>query len=434
MWVCKDRQLGLTELLICWMLYRSTGNPAYAGAVFSITEKDAHKVSKRIERMPSQIPDFAWEIDNIGVRKAIGGGELNFRPSTSNATRGLESVWDLFFDESGFIPIIDEMYAASTPSQEMVGEDARTFIVSTIPPEGRNCWYWERGEDGNPSDIDIEQMLQVARSGEFFNRTRVDIAPIPGFCAWEDDGGWVKVIIGHKAHPIYGSNPNYVEEKRIKKKITQAEAEREHNLGLPKDGGSLFNLEAIARNKVGSWQEPRANHFYLLCIDPNFGGSDPFVAQVWDITSIPYSLVAQYRESDRSTAYSRGRVRELGDRYAPVLVAIESNSGGTTIAENLMSDRPDWRIELVKTTASSKKVNTDRIALALEQDEVIYPDDWHGIREMQRFSATRREGMNETDDCIMSWAAGWAWLDTAVELIESRRPGAWGVSSAGWSH
>lgn len=240
--IVKDRQLGITELITCWMLWRSQ-NPAYAGAVFSITEKDAHKVSARVKRMPSQMMDFGWEIDSVGVRKVQDGGEINFRPSTSNATRGLESIWDLFFDEAGFIPIASEMYAASSPSQEMVGDAARTFIVSTISPDGKDCWFWDQLESGNPDELNTDELLAIARSGGHLNKTKVELPEIPGFIAFEDKSGWCKLIIGHKAHPIYGADPDYVETQRLKKKLTLEQAHREHNLTLPSDrsGNPLIN-------------------------------------------------------------------------------------------------------------------------------------------------------------------------------------------------
>lgn len=231
--IVKDRQLGISELIIAIMLWKATYNPAYVGASFSISDADAKKLSKRAEFMPSRIEGFKWAIDSLGIRSPQGGGELNFRPSTDNATRGLASVHDLFFDEAGFVRIIGEMYAASSPSQEMVGAAARTFVVSTIPSAGTDCWFWGRVMADNPEWVNIEQMLALARSGGHLNRTKIELPEIPGLIAFEDESGWCKLIIGHKAHPIYGADPDYVETVRRKKKLTIEQAHREHNLTLP---------------------------------------------------------------------------------------------------------------------------------------------------------------------------------------------------------
>lgn len=426
MWLVKDRQLGVTELLICWMLCRAKRNPAYAGAVFSITEKDAHKVSKRVERMPSKISGFEWEIDSIGVRKPKNGGELNFRPSTSNATRGLESIWDLLFDEAGFVPIVDEMYAASTPSQEMVGADARTFIVSTIPPVGLDSWFFERGLSDNPDDVDIEEMIAIARSGGHVNRTRVqNIPPIPGFCAWEDKGGWVKIIIGHKAHPVYGANPHYVEEQRLKKKLTNTQAQREHNLGLPTQGASLFEPEAFAKCAVGQWLDaPQPGHSYMACIDPNYGGQNFWECQIWDITKAPFSLVAEYRENYKRPLYCRKKSMQLIRKFKAIFLAVEADNGGFVIAEQIASEMAELHVEVVRTSQLSKIVNTDRIVDSVESGDVIYPPDWIGIKEAKNFSALKRAAIVESDDInddtITCWAAGFAKLEVALTLKPKR--------------
>jgi phage terminase large subunit-like protein len=149
----------------------------------------------------------------------------------------------------------------------------------------------------------------------------------------------------------------------------------------------------------------------MLMIDPNFGGSDNYAGLVFDITNPVTSLVAEYAESDRTTEYSRGRVLALADQYRVLALAIESNSGGKIIWENIQRDRPDLNALLTLTTANSKILNTDRVALALEQGEFIYPPDWKGMAEMRGFSARTREAVaGQKDDRIMALAAGFAHL------------------------
>lgn len=421
--VVKDRQLGVTELFICWMLDRARSHSAYASCVFSLTEQDAFKVSNRVKRMPSRIPEFGWAIDSKGVRQPTHGGEMNFRPSTENATRGLESIWDLMFDEAGFLrdSLIGEMYAASSPSQEMVGQNARTFIVSTIPADGVDTWFWERFESSQPLGIEAEKMLELAKSGGYFNTTRnAPIAPIPGFAAWEDESGWAKVVISHKAHPIYGADPNYVETQRVKKKLTVDQANREHNLTLPKSGASLFNVDAIAQYAKGAWEEPDPRATYLAGIDPNMGGEDEWYLQIWKINTYPAKLVAEYHENHRLPGYCRAESLKLLDRYKVALLAIEKNNGGLSQAEDIAAARPSLRVEVVNTSHVSKIINTDRIANALTDGDVIYPPDWAGIKQMRKFSKKLREGVREKDDAIMCWAVAWAWLETALTLKPKR--------------
>jgi hypothetical protein len=403
------------------MLDRSRSNPGYAGVVFSITEKDAFKVSNRVKRMPSRISDFQWNVDSLGMRQPADGGELNFRASTENGSRGLESIWDEYIDEAGFVrsSLISELYAASSPSQEMVGEYARTFIVSTIPPEGKDTWFFERFEDGLPEEYTTEELLDIARSGGYLNTTLdAPEEPIPGFVAVEDDGGWVHMVIGHKAHPIYGSDPNYVLNQQTKKKLTKEQAEREHNLGLPKHGASLFNSEAIDRYAVGEWEEPEPSARYLATLDPNMAGEDFWHFLLFRVDCYPIRLVFDYHENLMLPSHCRQKTRDAMERYGYsniTMLVIEKNNGGLSQAEAFATECPLLTVEVVNTSGISKIVNTDRIANVLTDGDVIYPKDWVGVQQMRKFSKKDREGVRSSDDAIMSWAVGFAKLDEAME-------------------
>lgn len=416
--IVKDRQLGITESLSCWMLDRARSNPGYAGVVFSMTEKDAFKVSNRVKRMPSRIDGFEWEVDSLGLRQPQQGGELNFRASTENGSRGLESIWDEYIDEAGFVRsnLISELYAASSPSQEMVGDYARTFIVSTIPPIGLDCWFFERFQDGLPDKYTTEELLDLARSGGSLNDTKIKGNAIPGFVAVEDEGGWVHVAISHKAHPVYGADPNYVQKQRSKKKITEEQANREHNLTLPISGGSLFRIQSVMDSAIGQWEPPVKDRRYLMGIDPNMGSSDSWAALVWDITSYPFSLVAEYVEANQLPSYCIQKTLELIDQYRPDICAVEKNNGGLGVAENLIKARAWLEVETVNTSNTSKIINTDRISLALTNGDVVLPPDWEGIGEMKRFSAVDRRAMgNAKDDRVMSMSVAFAMLDQTLE-------------------
>lgn len=180
---------------------------------------------------------------------------------------------------------------------------------------------------------------------------------------------------------------------------------------------SLFDPEAVDRNAVGQWERPDFRRSYLVCVDPNFGaiGEDYWVVRVLDITSIPIKVVGGYRDNQHSVLYHRKQTLKIMDDYEPVLTAVESNSGGKIVAENLQADRPDAQIETVNTGILSKRVNTDRVALLVQQDEIIYPPDWIGISEMKRFSKLERCAISGNDDEVMCLATGMAYLELALE-------------------
>jgi phage terminase large subunit-like protein len=160
-------------------------------------------------------------------------------------------------------------------------------------------------------------------------------------------------------------------------------------------------------------------------VDPNFGGSDNFVALIIDITDPIASIVAEYAEADKSDEYSEDKSIALFDNYNVLAVAVESNSGGKIVLENFCRKRPAMKFLLTLTSHTSKRPNTDRIAFAVEQGILIYPTNWEGKKEMRSFSAQHREAVSgEKDDRIMALAAGFAHIDE-VRKMKSASVG-WG--------
>lgn len=406
--IIKDRQIGLTETLAGRLLHQCLLNPAFLAALVSINQTKATEISSRIKLMCSALK-IRWERDASTKRKVLMGGEVQFLPSTDDAIRSLPSVVELVFEEAGFIKNFLEVYGTGTSAQEMVDPSERkTILNTTIPTEGRLSPVWGMFDSNNPVGNSATEMLKVARNGE----TNCDV---PGMVWWESADGWAKIVISHKAHPIYGKNPNYLKEVQQRRQIPWSTVQREHNLGIDAVKGSLFEEEHIDRQAIGEWQEYIPGRLYLGCTDPNFGGEDEsanYVTQIWDITERPYSLVAEYAECDRSTQHSEKESLLLFDTYRVALVAVESNSGGKIVAENYIDKRPNLRVEVTLTSAGSKRVNTDRVAFALEQGYFIYPSDWEGKGEYRSFSAIERKATGgEKDDRVMAQAAGWAWIE-----------------------
>lgn len=406
--IVKDRQLGITELLTCWMLYRATANPAYAAAVFSITERDAHKVSQRVKRMPAKMADFTWEADAVGIRRPQGGGELNFRPSTENATRGLESIWDLFFDEAGFIPIIDEMYAASTPSQEMVGADARTFIVSTIPPTGEDSWFWSRMDEDN-GDIVAKDMLTIAKNAEHYNGTAIDLPEIPGLVVWEDAGGWCKIVVSHKAHPTYGANPNYVENQRLKKKISRAQAEREHNLGLEELDAGMIDMAWFEQRRYRTPPIVGKGDRVVISFDTASKSkelNDPSVATVWLERGGNYYLMDVWRDRVEYPGLKRA-YESLAKKWQPHEILVEDKSSGTQLIQEYRGQTIDGRIyPVLAIEPHGDKVMRMNLEIgALEAGQVWLPHSAPWLpayeRELKLFPASTKDQVDSTSQFLM---------------------------------
>jgi hypothetical protein len=179
----KTRQVGCTEFFAAKMLHKACLSPAYSAAVLSLGGKETSKIAKRVRRMPSQIPGFSFSGNAVTLLEVKNGGFLTFCPSTDNAVRSIESVHDLLFDEAAFVPNIEEIYSSATPAQEMVGERARSWVISTMSQRGKLSWFWADMFDSANGNVDVERAIARAQEG------------IEPFQWWLDENGWAKVIM-----------------------------------------------------------------------------------------------------------------------------------------------------------------------------------------------------------------------------------------------
>ena len=145
---------------------------------------------------------------------------------------------------------------------------------------------------------------------------------------------------------------------------------------------------------------------------------------MWDITSTPYRLVAEYRQNRRSKDSNLIEAICTLEPYEPVCISVESNSGGALYLQEFIKLRGGWNWQGVCTTQSSKFVNTDRLVLLLERDQLELPVGCALAEEMTHFvefsgdrSRTRGAESGWHDDTVMAAAIAFANLDDAGHSI-----------------
>ena len=178
--IAKSRQLGVSETVCSYLLWRAYTEPGYLAVIFSRTQTDSSLLARRVNRMITSI-GLSTKTDNLRDIELENGGRLLFKNSSPDCGRGLESVCDIFFDEYAFLDNDRHVYAAVIPSQQMV-VDSRLILVST--PNGTNNHFYELLKD-DLLDIQI---------------SKLDNQP---YIHWQDSGNWNKLLIHWKIHPIY---------------------------------------------------------------------------------------------------------------------------------------------------------------------------------------------------------------------------------------
>lgn len=390
--VVKSRQLGISETITCFMLWRACLNPGYLGLVFSKTQTDSSLLARRMKRMIASL-GLKTTTENLSDIEIQSYGRILFRNSKPDSARGIESVVDVFLDELAFLETGKEVYDALAPAMQMVGDKARVFAVST--PNGRSGFYWDLLNSGNEGR-DLELLCTQASKG-YSNP----------FQYWVDSGEWGKVLIHWKCHPIYGSNPNFLEEIHEKQKLSWSTIEQEYNLSFTEAETAVFGADIIRNCAIGCFEDGiDINSDYYIGIDTSTTGADYTVAVVLKVNGDKYSVVNIYRKRQQTSEYHLFEIGKLIDKYNPVSVAVETTGGvGTLYLEQLTKQHKKINFEGIRTTGDSKPMMISTLQLALESAKLEFPSISALTEELLSFrrSGKKLEAVNgKHDDCVMA--------------------------------
>jgi phage terminase large subunit-like protein len=392
--VAKTRQLGVTETISNYFLWKALRNPGYVAVVLSKGMADTSNIAKRIRVMANSLDGLELESDNLSDMKISGGGRILFRPSTPNGVRGLESISDILFDESAFVDGIDQIYTSAIPATEMVGDNARLIFLST--PNGKSGFYWDRLALNN-GERDVEQICEDMKDGK--------IDPVQ---YWKDDNEWCKFIIHWKAHPIYGSNPDYLEQIRKRKQLTETAIQQEYNLSFNESEVIVFSNEIVRFNAIGNYEKPDKHKRYYVGIDTSTIGEDYTVCIVISEERGKYNVSHLYRKRKMSMDYNLEQIGEILRDYNPVKVGVETTGGtGQVYLEQLSKRFSASKIEAIKTTGDTKPQMIDRLILALEKRVITYPpgpitDELLSYRRTGHKLRTLEASPGKHDDTVMA--------------------------------
>ena len=284
--IVKSRQLGISETISSFMLYKACKNEGYLGLVFSKTQKDSSLLARRILRMIESL-GLKTKTENLSDIELKNGGRLLFRNSRPDSARGIESVCDVFLDELAFIENSKEIWDAVAPSQQMVGDAARVYAVST--PNGKEGLFYDLISSSN-NEIDILDVCD-----------KVSKKQLTGFQNWKDEGGWNKIVIHWTIHPIYGTDPDFLKKVALTQKLSSETIEKEYNLNFSESESQVFSNDLILKNSCGNFEKPVENSTYFIGIDAVGSGNDYCAAVVLKLENKNYSVVKIYRENKKTS-------------------------------------------------------------------------------------------------------------------------------------
>ena len=400
------RQSGKSTVVTSYLLWYVIFNPNVNVAILANKAPTAREMLGRLQLSYENLPKWmqqgiiGW---NKGSVELENGSRLLASSTSASAVRGM-SFNIIFLDEFAFVPNnIAEQFFASVYPTITSGKSTKVIVIST--PHGMNLYYklWHDAERGKNQ----------------YTHTEVHWSQVPG-----RDQKW-------KEETIKNTSPEQF----------QVEFECEF-LGSVDTLISASKLRTLAYDdplisKAGLdvYQEAISEHNYTITVDVARGIDKDYSAfAVFDTTTVPYKLVAKYRNSTIKPLLFPDIIVDVAKGYNEAYILVEVNDVGAQVAdiiqydleyENLLMAAMRGRagqvvgqgfsggkVQLgVKMSTTVKKVGCSNLKALIEDDKILF-NDYDIISELTTFiqkgqSWQAEDGCN--DDLAMCLVM-FAWL------------------------
>ena len=405
--VKTGRQVGKSTTTLGWLLHYVLFNQSKTVGILANKAATARELLGRIQIAYQHLPKFLqqglkeW---NKGSLELENGSKIIASSTSSSAIRGF-SFSCILLDEFAHVQrhIADEFIRSVYPTISSC-KDTKVIIVST--PNGFNMFYkyWNDAEEGTND----------------FTPFKVHWSSVPDRDkVWKDK---IQSTIGEDAFrqeyeaEFLGSSNTLVSYEKLQE---------------------LSYISPIYRkNDVDVFEDEDKSHSYVITVDVARGqGLDYSAFTVFDITNIPYKIVAKYKSNHVAPLVFPNIINIIGKKYNNAYILIEVNDIGSQVSdvlhhdleyENLFSTawygrhgqqlsgfvggKRDSQFG-VRTTKSMKKVGCSNLKALIEDDKLLIPD-YDMISELTTFvssadSFAAEEGAN--DDLVITLVL-FAWM------------------------
>ena len=405
--VKTGRQVGKSTTTLGWLLHYVLFNQSKTVGILANKAATARELLSRIQIAYQHLPKFLqqglkeW---NKGSLELENGSKILASSTSSTAIRGF-SFSCILLDEFAHVQrhIADEFIRSVYPTISS-GKETKVIIVST--PKGFNMFYkyWNDAENG------VNEFVPF----------KVHWSAVP-----DRDQEWKKKIestIGEDAFrqeyeaEFLGSSNTLISYEKLQELSYSNPAYRKHDVDI--------------------FEDVNTSHSYIITVDVARGQGIDFSAfTVFDITEIPYKIVAKYKNNLIAPLVFPNIINIIGKKYNNAYILIEVNDIGSQVSdvlhhdleyENLFStawygrhgqqlsgfigSRRDSQFG-VRTTKSMKKIGCSNLKALIEDDKLLIPD-YDIISELTTFvssgdSFSAEEGAN--DDLVITLVL-FAWL------------------------
>ena len=394
------RQSGKSTRVVAYLLHFILFNPTVNVAILANKLATARELLGRLKLAYEYLPKWLqqgiveWNKGNIVLEN---GSKVLASATSSSAVRG-GSFNMIFLDEFAYVPqnVADEFFSSVYPTISS-GKETKVLIIST--PKGLNQYYkmWVDAEENRNSYIPIE----------------VHWSEVPG-----RDERWKKETIRNTSEEQFkvefecdfiGSANTLISSSKLKSLAFRT---------------PLHKYE----NGLQIYEEPEKGHNYAMTVDVSRGvGQDYSALVVFDITEVPYKVVAVYRNNEISPMVFPNLIAEIGARFGKCPVLVEINDIGGQVADLLWTELEyDTLVQAsvrgrkgqtldggfgaggqsqlgIRTTSAVKKLGCSILKTMIEDDKLLF-QDYDIINELTAFVSKRMTYEAEVghhDDLVM---------------------------------
>ena len=386
------RQSGKSTIIISYLLHYALFNANVNIAVLANKSVTARDILSRLQLAYENLPKWmqqgiiAWNKGNIELEN---GSKIIAAATSSSAIRG-GSYNIIFLDEFAFVPSnVAEQFFASVYPTITSGQNTKVIIVST--PHGMNMFYkiW----------VDAQE-----RRNDYI-ATEVHWSEVPG-----RDEEWKKETIRNTSESQFnsefeceflGSIDTLISSRRLKTLVYRNPIQSNAGLDI--------------------YVRPENNNVYMITADVSRGTANDYSAfVVFDVTEIPYKVVAKFRDNEIKPLLFPTKIHEVAKAYNQAYVMVEVNDIGEQVANALQFDLEydnlvmasmrgragqilgagfsGGRAQLgVRTTKAVKKIGCSNLKQLIEDNKLII-EDYDAVNELSTF-IVRGSSYQADDGC-----------------------------------
>ena len=400
------RQTGKSTTVVAYLLYYAIFYDSVNIGILANKASTARELLGRLQLAYENLPKWmqhgilVWNKGNVELEN---GSKILAASTSASAVRGM-SFNILFLDEFAFVPNhVAEQFFASVYPTITSGKSTKVIIIST--PNGMNHFYkmWEDARRGKNDYVTNE----------------VHWSQVPG-----RDAKW-------KEETIKNTSPRQFAQEFECDFLGSADT-----LISPAKLQTIPFHDPIQSNAgLDVYQRAEKDHEYIITVDVARGiGGDYSAFVVFDITSVPYQIVAKYRNNEIKPVLFPSVIFQVAKEYNNPYILVEVNDIGDSIAATLNYDLEYPNVLMcamrgragqvvgqgfsgtktqlgVKMSVTVKKIGCANLKAIIEEDKLLF-NDFQIFQELTTFVQKKQaweadEGYH--DDLVMCMVL-FAWL------------------------